>query len=842
MKRVLAVLAALTILFSLAAVASAEDGDYDVKKWDFLETIGVLDSMDIEEMAEETLERGDFIIYLMRLIQKEDIGYSSESLFSDVDENDECFDAANNAKSMGYYDSVQFRPVDEIIYSEALEMLLKAMGYSLRLKTENALSIASELKFPTLSGNKEMTYNDMVELFYSAVHAPLLKYDISIGSSISFETDDGKTILSECYDIEIIEGIVTSNGTTSIYSDEGIFGGGIEIDEIRYNDSGKIVGDHLGYYVRAYIDFTEDEDFGDLVYIEEKERKNSSVKVEADEVLDIDERVTKITYAKENESRTRTEKIDENARVIYNGKFLADYSNNDFLFENGSITLIDNDMDDIFEIAVIWSYQTVFIDRISQLNKTVYNAYTYEGAVTLFSLDDGENEIEYEILENGENINFEDLEKNQVVSVAFSKNKEYVRLEMSREKLEGRIEVINNGEGTILIDGQEYEYIPEFFEEYKNFEPGENFTFYLDTFGNLAGMVGGTSDEYIYAYLYSVKYDDAEDVAVIKIFTQDAEWERHIINDYVRINGRRFKPREIVEGKSANDASPLLLGGETDRQIIKVKYDGTSLKDIETASENAPMGEFNKSTQNLNYYNQNNSFSSVFYITDNSIIFGIPSDAPDNLDAYIVSPSLSWDKAYNVTAYDFDEYGDTAVFTLNINIDSIGKTVKNCVVLDVAQKIGSEGIPVNVLRCSFGIFESFDIEIDDGADLSSLNKGDIIDISTNEVGKIKSYTRVFSWQDEGERLSSPDNLHSDSNLFGKVVKTDPDNKRIIMNLGQNRTMQPLKMDDNEIVVKNYNIKKNRCELTSIFDIEPGDYLVMDSRGSNIESILIYDKE
>ena len=63
-----------------------------------------------------------------------------------------------------------------------------------------------------------------------------------------------------------------------------------------------------------------------------------------------------------------------------------------------------------------------------------------------------------------------------------------------------------------------------------------------------------------------------------------------------------------------------------------------------------------------------------------------------------------------------------------------------------------------------------------------------------------------------------------------------------MNLGQNRTMQPLKMDDNEIVVKNYNIKKNRCELTSIFDIEPGDYLVMDSRGSNIESILIYDKE
>lgn len=840
MKRLLSMIIALTLIGSAMTASAVNKEDYNENKWDFLAAIGATEALDAEGMGSETLTRGEYVTHLMTLL-RHDEAYESQNLFDDVDESDNCYDAANIAKLMGLYDSVIFRPDEDIYYRDAVEMLVKAMGYSPRLKVESLLSVANSLRLPSISMTKEMTCNDMVELFYEAVHAPLLKYDISFGERVQYTLDDNKTILSQYYRIEMIEGIVTHNGRTSLYAADRLVYGGMAINEKEYGDSRKLTDAFLGYNVRAYIDYSQNEEDGNLVYIQEK--KNNVLTLQDDEIDQTNERVTSITYTKADQNRSITKKIDKNARVIYNGKFIADYSRADFMPSNGSVTLIDHDDDGVFEVAVIWSYETIFIERVSQSNKVIYNAYTYKGALTSLSLDTDLYDSQYEIFWDGDQIAFSQLQKNQVISVAKSKNEQngYIRIELSKEQVVGKVEGIDRSEGELQLNGVIYGVVPEFFEEYTNIVYGDNYIFFIDAFGKIAGMVRDSGSEYTFAYLYSAQYDDVEEAAVIKVFTEKSDWVRYTIADKIRYNGKSVKPRELIEGKDGK-VLPLAHDGVTERQLVKLKYDGTSLREIVTSSETAPVGEFNKSTQSLNYYNQNTSFSSLFYLYEKTVVFGIPSDAPTNLDAYVVAPSLSWDKLYNITAYEYDEYGYTRAFVLPVTVSTLGKTIKNVLVLDVVQIVNSDDMPVSVLRCSFGMFEQFDIEISKNVSLPALNKGDIITLTTDETGKIKSVTTLYTRGSEGEKLSTPANLHTDGNLFGKVVKNDPDNSRIIMNFGADRTKQPLKTDYAEIVVKTYNVKKNKCDLTSVFDLEPDDYLVMYSAGSNIEEIIKYDIE
>lgn len=827
MKKLL-VFAVMIAMMLSSTISYAQESDS--KKWELLETLAIYSGETSETVGSEQLTRGEFIIYLMKLMNKD---YAAgESLYTDVDENDECYDAANNAKSLGYYNELEFRPDDDIRIIDAVEILERAMGYSMQLKSKSVLSVASELKLPLTAAENVMTYNEMTEIFYAALHAPIMKYDIKYGGTTTYKPDKNSTILSEYYKIEIIDGIMTANGITSIYTED--CSDKIAIDNDEYGDPNGLGKDYLGYNVRAYVDFSKDDEFGELRYIEE--RKNTVIDINEDEIDSVTDRVTKITYTKENKNKSETKKIDENAKVIYNGRFYADYKAEDLKPESGNIRLIDNDNDGTFEIIHIWNYNTIYIDRI--VNDTIYNKYTYSGALESLKIDEGN--VEYDIYWDGEKNAFKDLKAGQIISVAISKDGEYVRIEISKAEVKGTLNSKDTNERKLKIDGEVYKFTKSFSKEYTNLELGRNYTFYLNFKGEVSAAEKSSSDSYEYAYLYKVAYSEGEDIAYIKLFTKDGDWVRYSVADKLRIDGKKYTPSEIMDGKKGA-VSPLCSEGETDRQIVKIRYEGDVLKEIKTSSETASYDEFNRKTENLNYYGQNNSFSSLFYINANTVIFGIPSDNPENTEAYVISPSLRWDGAYTVTAYGYDEYGDTDVFTIPIVSSTTGGSISNCIVLEKHKILNSDDEVIDALRCSFGMFEDFEIEIKND-NIGELKKGDLVKISTDYMGRIKSADLIYSWINEGEKFYSPDNLHDDSNLYGKVVKFDPQNKRIIMDLGGTRNRQPLRIDYDEIVVKKYNVHNNSCDLISINDIAPGDYLIMYSAGSNITSIIKYDKE
>lgn len=842
-KRLSSLILCIAMLVSVFAAPVSAEGGYDENKWNLLMTFDILYTENIEESADDVLTRGDYVTYLIYLMNKGEMTYEGVSQFSDLEEYDNCFAAANLAKQLGYLKDSTFRADDDISYAEARDMLVRAMGYA-----DAASSVMPSL--PYYNDNHIMTLNDMVELFYAAMHEPLLKYDISVGETIKLEIDDDKTILSEYYDVEIIEGIVTENSRTTLYSGDKYTNRYMGINDKNYGDSRNFGEDWLGLYVRAYIDFSDDKDYGNVVYVAEKPNKNTVITISGEDIEEVNSNVSKITYLKEDSAKSISKKIDENVNVIYNGKAYTKYTAADLMPENGNVTIIDNDNDGIFEVVKVWSYETVFVDRVSAANKIIYNKHDYAGALTDFSLDTYSGNFEYEIFENDSKKDFSRLKSNQILSIARSKNdtNAYIRIYISGLEETGVFEAIDREDNTITISGNEYKTTPEFVKQYTNLSLLASYKIYFDCFGRAAGATEIRSNETEYVYLYSAVYDDAETAVFLKVFTPANEWVKYRIDEKIRFNGKKVEPERLT--KYVEDYGRMQLVnevGDTVRQVLKIKVLDDKLTDINTAKVNGSYEDFSTSGKRvLRYYGQNSSFGHEYFLSSKSVVFGIPSDDPSNLEAYRTITSPSWDKDYTIEAYGYDEYNGADVIVLEVPVSTFKKSINDCLILGVSKMINSDDSVVGCVKTSFGLFEDLSIETVEGYDFSTLKKGDIVTLNINEEGKAESFTRnagrSYSWIDDGKKLYRPDNLHIDGYQMGKVVKTDPDNERMMVVFDNTGKKVTVKLDFVDLVVKRYNTKKNICQVISTYNIEPGDYFVMYSGGSYAYTIIIFDDD
>lgn len=843
-KRIISLAAAASLIMSVFTVnISAADAKYDEKKWNLLTAFEIIYADNIEDMANTELTRGEYVTYLLSLMKKDELEYEGNSQFSDISEYDSDFNDANVAKQLGYVTEKTYRANDEITYAEAKQMLLRAMGYG-------GVTEYTEPKLPAYNGGHVMTVNDMVELFYAAMHESLLKYDISAGESITLKIDDDKTILSEYYDVEVIEGIVTEDSKTTLYSGDKKIDSYMGIDEKSYGDSENLSEDYLGYCVRAYIDYSEDEDYGNLLYISEKANKNITVTIEADEIEKVNEDVSRITYTKEGQTRAVSKKIDENVNVIYNGKAYTKYTAEDFMPANGNVTLIDNDNDGTFEVAKIWSYETMFVEQISSSSKLVYNKFDYDGALTELNLNNDDGSFEYEIFENDTKKDFSRLKAKQVLSVAKSKNKEnpYIRIYIGSYEEKGVFKKTDRDENTITFSDTEYGMTAEFLKEYTNISTRAEYTIYFDAFGRVAAVVEIPSDEYSFVYLYSAIYDEAEGAAFIKVFTTDGGWKTYSADDKVKLNGKSTTPDKLLKYDETYKRKQLADElGFVINQVLKIKTADGKITEIKTAQVNGEEGEFNVSEKkSMRYYGQNRSFGHEYFMSASPVIFSVPSDDRTNLDAYRIKYAAGWDVDYITEAYNYDEYSRADVFVIESTVSSCKSTINDCLILGVEQMIDSHGTAVDCIRFSFGMFEDFSVETSGTADFTDLKKGDIVTLSLNEENKVVSFARTsgrsYSWSQDGKKLYRPTNLHVDGYQMGKIVKSDPANQMVLAVMDESGKQVPIRVDYTDLVVKRYNVKKNTCQVTSVYDFEPGDYFVMYSGGSYAYTMIIFDDD
>lgn len=452
----------------------------------------------------------------------------------------------------------------------AVRCAVIALGYGIKAQEYGGNSaaytrIASELDITdgvSVGADAVFTMKDLVRLLYQMLDAEPLVPNFGSGSELKYEVKKGETLLSQNRGIYKVEGIETATARTSLDGESGIGTDRVELDGEKYDtevDACKL----LGRNVRAYV--RDENDTRTVIYIEEYEKRNDILTIEAEDIKSVSEDFSAVEYYK-TEAAVKKAKIADAPSVIFNGKFYGRYTAEDLKPGIGRLELIDNDRDGRYDVINIISYETMVVDSVNTADKEITNYFAYDGSIAKLELEPDKGEVEYKIFDSeGKEIGIGAINRLDVLSVAKSKasDENYIEIYVASETCEGTIDYIDiDGDDTILsIDG--IDYLESYhFKEYLKYESkelniGDRIAAYLDFFGNVAYFKKLQEDYCIFA---TARYDGETDEYRITYMTLDEEWIVTPFAEKLKVNS---------EMMSAEAAYVILSGMKP--QVVKLE-------------------------------------------------------------------------------------------------------------------------------------------------------------------------------------------------------------------------------------------------------------------------------
>lgn len=436
----------------------------------------------------------------------------------------------------------------------------------------------------------------VARLVFQALDAPIME-QVGYGKDATYQAMDGtnglakKTMLTTGLHIYKLKGQVVANNTTSIDSaTSGISSDEKKIkftvtdtysvdmvdDEFEYGEDyiflvGETTADqNLGYASIAYV---QESDNGDWTVLSINEEKGQNVTVTIDNPEDIqytgsveypssigstadpDDMFLSV-YNPDEDSDNVEYDLSSTTNVIYNGKYLGKAGSAAvdgdaiglqgasselgklYAPKSGSVTLLDNNRDDVYDYMFVKCYDTAIVDEIYNQNTRI--ATKLSGIIDLDFAN--KKDCSYTITLDGEAIGIEDLEEWDVLSVAKTTDSKNYEIIVSRDTVTGAIEQVDTGDinntdiskFVLDIDGTSYEIATMGTMSNTNISStisaGDEGTFYLDAFGKIAYFDKSAGSSKNYGFIVSAGKDNSSMDDDYKVRMLDAEGA---INDYL---------------------------------------------------------------------------------------------------------------------------------------------------------------------------------------------------------------------------------------------------------------------------------------------------------------------
>lgn len=648
------------------------------------------------------------------------------------------------ARSLNAIDSTErFKASTQITVGEALKYSAIALGYD-KITNEPTdeflISEAAQLGLAKgLIGKYDdvLSSDDMIAMFGAMLEAEPVKMNfVSSNPSYSIATDE--TLLSMHRDIYYYRGKVTATELTSIDQADGVIEGIIELDNTEYYAS-DYAFDLLGKNIEAYIKYDDDENT--VVYIGAIEKKNDILVIEARNIENVSDDLTRIEFYNEAE-KLKTEKITVTPDVIYNGVFYGDYVKADFMPEQGSVELIDNTGDGIYDVVKITSYETMVADSVDTQNKTVTNRFGYTGNLSLLDVEDIEEEGRLRIVKGEEEIKFSAIKTNDVLNVAKSKGtlNPLCTIYVSSEKVQVDMKSIstnNYGDTEIETDTEVYvvssALAAEMAHKNQNWDLSKNYVLYIDSFGSIAYFeVSASSDYCLFHRIYG---DDFGDNYIIRYMTIDGVWKESPLAKKVKYNGTAgVKPDAVYNYLSQEN--PM---------VVKIKENlkgeiNTFTMPTETTS--SMEGSFTKTPySSLTMWGTH--FQNTYFMSPDCKVFVMPETPSRDKEEYYIAAGRGFfanERQYSISAYDIDEFGYTSVLSFKENASTQQARIGTnfFVVTDIRQKLSDDDeICTEVVGTGGGLKDlSFLTNKDDV--INSISEGDVINFTLDKHGMISA--------------------------------------------------------------------------------------------------------
>lgn len=528
-----AILSIVIAMTSMTTAAFAKT-TFDDMVFD-LHTLGIMTGDENGDMQlDKPVTRAEFAAITVRLMSASDAakGYKDTEVFDDVPAEHWASGAINfltNMKIISGVDEKTFNPEGTIDVSAACKILVCALGYDIYAQNAGGypggyLSQAQSLRL--LDGvdasASPITRKDIARMTYNALDVDIMILEPSSNGKLSYVVDEGNTFrnnftVSSDGKLTKLTGLVTA--TADAYLNEAI--PGLDDYRIEINDKIYRISDpsYNRFFGRKVDFFVESEDSNVIVSMRlSNETSETTVDVSAVHTVLSD----RITYYNEDGVK-KTVRYNKNGYYLYNNRVSYDFDASSVAnMKNGTITLIDNDDDDIADVVMAKEFTSLVVKSVSPEIYTMYliDGLTYCGNSFIKADPEGEKRVTLSNAD-GEILSVSDVKENDVLTCVISPDEQMTEIIVNDEMVTGTITKISDE--TIVVN--DVEYFLETEGESFNADFGKTYDIYLNFRGEVAYIKGSGSIE-DYAYVERVYLDDDGQTYYAKLVLPDVMQEK----------------------------------------------------------------------------------------------------------------------------------------------------------------------------------------------------------------------------------------------------------------------------------------------------------------------------
>lgn len=450
-------MAAVLVLSAFSPIsifAQTNESDQLTFRSGLLKAVGI----NVDETA-IGVKRSEFICYIADAFALSELTFSGQLPYTDISSKDSFYQAAGVLYDLGVLSaSDKFNPNVNIAPAEAAKIIVSAMGYDYIAQAKGGyptgyLSLANSMDIGINSGDA-IDGKMMVDILYETLSA--VPNYASVADKLPDKSDKNGFLVY--HNITEIEGVVTSNNITSIYSYIDVTDGEkITLDGKAYafesaiTDGERTIDNCLGAYIRAYV-YDYDGQNEKIIFFDSSD--NNFVSVSA---ADADKNGFVITVT--DASSEKNYRLSSGYSVILNGKLCDDFTDADFETTDGKLLLVDNNGDRNYDVVYAENPEYIIVDSFNSQSGYISdkNKHTYGmGNTKIINLTQNDVVYEYFMYISGTltPCTAEDLESFKSFELVMSRDEKYIRLTGFSNTIAGEVGEISDTE--ITIEGTSY--------------------------------------------------------------------------------------------------------------------------------------------------------------------------------------------------------------------------------------------------------------------------------------------------------------------------------------------------------------------------------------------------
>lgn len=881
MKKFLSLIitAALTLSLCAAPVSAADYTEDIAVKYKILNTLGIIQERELGGDYEFVdVSKASFINMVCNLMSDYRFlgGYNEEAI--------------RIAEDAGLIHAGQTDLKKPLNYEEAVTILVRLLGFGVHAEQSGAwpsgyVSVASKLGLNdnvTSVVGQQIREHDVINLLYNTINCGYVE-------EISFSEDgvvygsgaSDRTYLYEFRKIYRIDGVVEGTELSGVRLDKTVSKGEVMIDGYKYITEADLT-EYLGMKVEGYV--KEDANGLDTLLCAFPYSDNTVLEIGAEELTGVTDDYKTLQYYINNKEKNA--RIAPVASVLYNGQPLKEYTDEAFEIRDGSIRLIENTGDSLYDVVFITEYKTMIVENVSTANKTIESIYTYDGALTSLNMEAQSEDYIRIFDKNGNEVALSKLAKGNVLKVAQSEadGRRVIKAYLSTDRVSGTVSQKYEKEDiVIVVDGSNY-ILSEGFEEalaYRDSSkspdvkakapmPGASYIFYLDADGEIAyaeEMEGAVRYGLVMA---AVNKDTAFGIeGYVKLMSSEGVWMELPMAEKVTMgyaDGTETKTEvtqvlidsipEAINGDISVIEYSVNGNGEINKIALPVPYDKKN-------GNNGRFNVFDKYKDTKQDYRTNKSFESEIFLTS-PVVWTVREPLTEETSYAVISGAeIQTNSLYKFVAYNVDEMGVAQHIALVMDAEKNAESVERAslfVVDSVGEQLNSEGETVGCISGMMGKYESLTYNCDDTIDFSDddtetfvpmnrLKKGDVISVTSDSKGNILSAKRYCSSEGGEMKIyvkpvvgnNDMETYRLEMMVYGTVVKNDTGNTLVKIDIDgdEGDACRVVRVSQDAAVIV-YDRVTNELRMGNIYDIEKGAQIMTKINQSNaVGAMVIY---